>query len=416
MVVGGMIGSGVFLLPASLAPYGGLAFAGWVVSAAGSVLLAFVFAWLTRLHPSAGGPYAFTRQAFGDLAGFLVAWGYWLSICSANAALAIAFVAYLDPFIPDVVASPVAAAALAIALVWVLTIVNIRSVREAGRVQVVTTAIKILPLVIIGIVGLVRFDPVHFGVPAAMPASPGGPLLAVTTLTLFAFLGLECGTVPADVVKDPARTIPRATIIGTLVAAAIYIISTAGVMSALAPDVLATSRAPFADAARHLFGDAAARAVAVGAAISALGSLNGWVLMAGQVSRAVALDGLFPAFFARESSRGTPAIGLVVAAALSSVLVAMNYSSGLVALFTFATLLSTLSTLVPYACCSLAWLILGGTRPAARAVVAVLAFIYSAVAIAGAGMEVVYWGSLLFLAGLPTYVWGTLARRRKGMV
>lgn len=415
MVVGGMIGSGVFLLPASLAPYGGLAFAGWVVSAAGSVLLAFVFAWLSRLHASAGGPYAFTRQAFGDLAGFLVAWGYWLSICSANAALAIAFVAYLDPFIPSVVASPVAAAALAIALVWVLTIVNIRSVREAGRVQVVTTVIKILPLVIIGIAGLVYLEPVHFAVPATMPASPGGPLLAVTTLTLFAFLGLECGTVPADVVKDPSRTIPRATIIGTLVAAAIYMISTAGVMSALAPEALATSKAPFADAARHLFGDAAARAVAVGAAISALGALNGWVLMAGQMSRAVAIDGLFPAFFARESSRGTPAIGLVVAAVLSSVLVAMNYSSGLVALFTFATLLSTLSTLVPYACCSLAWLILGGTRPAARAVVAVLAFGYSALAIAGAGMEVVYWGSLLLLAGLPVYVWGALARRHKGM-
>src|SRR3954447_24141928 len=103
LVMGNMIGSGVFLLPASLAPYGSISLAGWLVSGCGSILLALVFARLARFMPATGGPYAYTRMAFGDLAGFLVAWGYWLSVCSANAALAVALVGYLDPFIPSIV-------------------------------------------------------------------------------------------------------------------------------------------------------------------------------------------------------------------------------------------------------------------------------------------------------------------------
>ena len=130
------------------------------MSTAGSVLLALVFARLSRLHPAAGGPYAYTRQAFGDLAGFLVAWGYWISVWCTNAALSVAFVGYLDPFFPSIVRDPVKAAALAVATLWLLTAVNVRGVRTAGRVQVVTTALKILPLAVVGIAGLVFLEPV----------------------------------------------------------------------------------------------------------------------------------------------------------------------------------------------------------------------------------------------------------------
>ena len=133
--MGNMIGSGVFLLPASLAAYRGLSLVGWVVSAAGSVCLAMVFARLAAFRPASGGPYAYTRQAYGDLAGFLVAWGYWISIWTANAALAVAFVGYLDPFIPSVVRNPLAAASLAVGMVWLLTAVNCRGTLGAGRVQ-----------------------------------------------------------------------------------------------------------------------------------------------------------------------------------------------------------------------------------------------------------------------------------------
>jgi APA family basic amino acid/polyamine antiporter len=407
IVMGNMIGSGVFLLPASLASYRGLSLAGWAVSAGGAVLLALVFARLARQLPATGGLYAYTRAAFGDFAGFLVAWGYWLSIVGTLAALAVALVGYLDPFIPSVVRAPGAAAALAIATVWIVIGVNIAGVGLVGRVQVVTTALKIMPLAVVGVGGLLYFQPDAFALPATTTAPMGTQLLTVVTLTLWAFLGLECATIPAGSVRDPARTIPLATVVGTVVTAIIYVVSTVGVMSLVPPEALATSTAPFADAAAQLLGGAGGQLVAIGAAISCFGALNGWALMAAQLPMAAAADGLFPPVFGQLSTRGTPARGMIIAGLLATVLVAMNYSRGLVALFTFIILLCTLSTLVPYVFCSLAvWLMPGHPRPrGGAAMVSALAFVYSMFAIGGAGAETVFYGFLLLLAGLPVYVW-----------
>jgi APA family basic amino acid/polyamine antiporter len=412
LVVGNMIGSGVFLLPASLASYGGLSLLGWIVSATGSVLLAMVFARLARLDPAAGGPYAYTRRAFGDLPAFLVAWGYWISVWSANAALSVAFVGYLDPFVPSIVRSPARAALLAVSVLWLLTAVNMRGARIAGRVQVLTTTVKVLPLVLVAMAGLALFEPAHFAVAQRGPSAVGVGLVSVVTLTLWAFLGLESATIPAALIRDPDRTIPRATITGTMVAAVIYILSTIGVMSLVAPGTLAASTAPFADAARTVFGDRAAALVAIGAAVSCFGALNGWVLIVGQWPLAVARDGLFPPLFARVTGRGTPAAGMILAGILSTALIAMNYSRGLVGLFTFIILLATLSTLLPYTLCSLASLLMStgrlrGWQAVSRtgALVAALAFVYSIIAIAGAGREVIGWGAVLAAAGLPVYLW-----------
>jgi basic amino acid/polyamine antiporter, APA family len=416
LVVGNMIGSGVFLLPASLAKYGGLSLAGWLISTAGAALLALVFARLARMDPAAGGPYAFTRKGFGDLAGFLVAWGYWISSWTTNAALAVAFVGYLDPFFPTLVRTPATAAITAIAAVWFLTVVNIAGVAAAGRVQLVTAILKTLPLIVVGAAGLVRFEPSHFAVVQSGAGAIGRDLMATTTLTLWAFLGLECATIPAGRVRDAASTIPRATIAGTLIAAAIYVASTIGVMSLLAPEALGATTAPFADAARTLGGETAARLVALGAAVSCFGALNGWILMVGQLPLAVAEDGLFPDAFGRVSSRRTPALGMLIAAVLTTALIAMNYAKGLVDLFTFIILLATLSTLVPYVFCSLAVFLIddplraSSTKVATASgsgfkIVAALAFVYALGAIAGAGADTVYWGFVLLLAGLPVYVW-----------
>jgi basic amino acid/polyamine antiporter, APA family len=288
--------------------------------------------------------------------------------------------------------------------------VNAAGVEAAGRVQVVTTALKILPLAVVGIGGLAMFEPSHFVVTDTSVRGVAAGITATATLTLWAFLGLECATVPANEVRDPARTIPRATIIGTVLAALIYIVSTGGVMALVPPEILAQSTAPFADAARVLGGDWAAYAVGLGAAISCFGGVNGWVLMVGQLPKAIAQDGLFPRVFAELSSRGTPVRGMVISAVLTTTLIAMNYSRGLVDLFTFIILLSTLSTLVPYVFCSLAGFLLQRQDPRMRmsagaSVIAALAFGYALWAIGGAGADVVYWGFLLLLAGLPVYVW-----------
>jgi basic amino acid/polyamine antiporter, APA family len=407
LVMGNMIGSGVFLLPASLASYRGLSLAGWLLSATGAVMLALVFARLARQLPAAGGPYAYTRLAFGDVPGFLVAWGYWLSVVGTLAALAVACVGYLDPFIPGIVRVPASAAALAIGLVWLVVGINAAGVAAAGRVQVVTTLLKILPLAVVGVGGLFFFRAEAFALPEPPGPGVGGQLIAAVTLTLWAFLGLECATIPADSVRDPERTIPRATVVGTLLAALVYIVSTVGVMSLVPAEALAASTAPFADGATRLLGAGAGMAVALGAAVSCFGALNGWVLVSGQLPRAVAADGLFPPVFGRLSSRGTPAHGMVVGGALASTLVVMNYSRGLVELFTFIILLATLSTLIPYVFCALAvWLMPGQPRPSGTAaLVSVLAFVFAMFAIGGAGAETVFYGFLALLAGLPLYVW-----------
>jgi basic amino acid/polyamine antiporter, APA family len=416
LVMGNMIGSGIFLLPASLAPFGSVSLIGWLVSACGALLLALVFARLARLDPAAGGPYAYTRRAFGDLAGFIVAWGYWISMWSTLAALAVAFVGYLGPFFPDLVRTPALAAITATATVWLLIAVNIAGVRHAGWMQAVTTVLKIVPLVGVGLVGLFYLNPAHFAMPQGGARALAASVPAVVTLTLWAFLGLESATVPSGSIEDPARTIPRATIVGTLLTAVIYIGSSVAVLGLVSADALGRSTAPFADAARILGGNAAAQGVALGAALSCFGALNGWVLLVGQLPMTVAHDGLFPAVFARMSRRGTPAAGLLIAGALASALIAINYTRGLVELFTFIILLSTLNTLVPYVFSSLAVFILGNAadRPArwlaGGKTIAALAFVYSVYAVGGAGAETVYWGFLLILCGLPVYV--LMARSR----
>jgi APA family basic amino acid/polyamine antiporter len=410
--MGNMIGSGVFLLPASLAPFGGVSLIGWLISTAGALMLALVFARLSRIAPATGGPYAYTRRAFGDFAGFVVAWGYWISMWSTNAALAVAGVGYLDPFVPSLVRNPVTAALMALAAIWLFTAINLSGVRQAGRVQLATTVVKVVPLLAVGVAGLFVFDPSHFALADPGPRAVLAGASATATLTLWAFLGLESATIPAASIRDPARTIPRATVAGTIVAAAVYVLGTVGVMAVLPREALGASTAPFSDAARVLAGDAAAKLVGLGAAVSCFGALNGWILLTGQLPLAIAADGLFPRFFAATSARHVPARGILVGGALATVLIAMNYSRGLVDLFTFIILLATLSTLIPYVFSALAVFLIPD-RPAGQfsrastggAVAAGLAFAYGLWAIGGAGAEVVYWGFLLLVAGLPVYVW-----------
>jgi APA family basic amino acid/polyamine antiporter len=422
LVVGNMIGSGVFLLPASLAAFGGISLVAWVFTAAGAMLLALVFARLGRAIPRTGGPYAYSRQAFGDFVGFQTAWGYWIAVWAGNAAIAVAFVGYLAYFWDSLATNRALAAVVALAAIWALTAVNSLGVRQGGVVQAVTTVLKLVPLVAVGLVGVFVIDSGNFGGFNTSGDSNYGALTAVAALTLWAFIGLESATVPAGDVADPERTIPRSTIIGTAVAAVVYILGTAAVMGAIPAHTLATSTAPFADAADEIFGTWAGGWVAAGAAISAFGALNGWILLQGQVPLAAARDRLFPRFFGRTSGTNTPVIGLVVSSVLVTGLMLMNYTESLVDQFTFVILLATLTTLVPYAYSAGAQLLFlatdrerfAGRRFALDAVVAGLAFAYSIWMIGGSGYEVVFKGFLLLTAGIPVYVWMRWQATRSG--
>jgi len=417
-----MVGSGIFLLPAALAAYGGISILGWLFTSTGAMLLALVFARLSRKVPKVGGLYVYTREGFGDFAGFLVAWGYWISIWCGNAAIATAFVGYMGVFVPALTESLLLGAVTAAGAIWLLTWVNARGVRDAGIVQLVTTALKLIPLIAVGLLGLLYFRPGNF-----IPFNASGePLLAAISataaLTLWAFLGLESATIPAEDVVEPEETMPRATILGTLLAAVVYILGTVAVMGVIAPALLTGSTAPFAEAASAMWGGWASYAVAAGAAISCFGALNGWILLSGQIPLAVARDGLFPASLARLSKRGTPVTGIIVSSLLATVLISINYTRGLVEQFTFIILLATLTSLVPYVFCSAADFMLAaadradnGRRWSALLVVPTLAFLYSMWTIGGSGRDTVYWGFLLLMGGIPIYVWNRWRHAEQGL-
>ncbi|HEX3844345.1 MAG TPA: amino acid permease [Steroidobacteraceae bacterium] len=411
IVIGNMVGSGVFLLPASLAPYGVYSLWGWVVSTVGALLLARVFSRLSRRAPLAGGPYAYPLEVFGDFAGFLLAWMYWISIAAAVAAIAVALASYLGALVPSLRAHPLAGAGIALAATWLLTGVNILGVRAAGRLQLITVILKISPLLVFALWGVFYFNP-HLLLSGEPVASAPVALDSSAALTMWAFLGLECATIPADHVRDPARTIPRATLYGTAIAAVFYILCTTAVMGIIPAASLEHSNAPFADAAKLLWGGWAGDLIALAAIISCFGALNGWILMSGQFPQAAARDKLFPKVFARELDRGTPALGLVFSSIVGTVLILMNFNHGLVETFNVIILIATFFTLVPYMLCSLAELLLGrGDKARGRNIaLASLAFAFSLWATAGAGRDTLYWGTLLMLAGLPLYVWQKWSR------
>ena len=415
LVLGNMIGSGVFLLPSSLAPYGGYSLIGWVISAIGALLLAGVFFRLAKRAPMAGGPYAYSREAFGDCIGFMVAWVYWIALVGGNATIAVAFASYMSAFIPALGAHPFYGALTAMAAVWVLIAVNIAGIRSAGTLQVVTTILKILPLLALALFGFTRFDP-HLLAPGPHAGSPLSAINICVAATLFAFIGVECATIPAGHVRDPEKTIPRATLLGTAIAAALYIACTSVVLGLLPASELANSQAPFADAGRLLWGGWAGWLIAGAAAISCFGALNGWTLIAGQFPQAVAKDGLFPNFFAQESARGTPVPALLIAGVINSLMVLANYSRGMVAMFTFMVLLTTLGNVVCYLFCSMADVVLahrsGRPVPARNLVLAFAAFGFCMWAVIGAGKDAVFWNFVLLALGIPLYAWQ--ARNKQG--
>lgn len=417
LVIGNMIGSGIFLLPASLAPYGGYSLIAWLITSGGAVVLALVFGRLARRIPRAGGPYAYAREGFGDFAGFFMAWGYWISIIATNAAVASALVSYLTVFWPVLGRTPALAKAAVVTTIWLLTLLNATGIRNGGVIQVATTVMKLVPLVMIGTVGLMYVRAEAFSLELAQGQTPLSSINAAVALTLWAFLGFESATIPAENVTDPKRTIPRATVLGTVITALIYIASTVAVVGILPSDAAGGSAAPFADAGRAIWGGWAGYVMGLGAIVSCFGALNGWILIQGQIPMAMARDGIFPALFARTRPDGTPATAIVISSVLATLLLLFSFTGTLVELFTKIILLATLTAVVPMVFASLTELKLvltkapgesGGRarKPSLGSILLpAVGFAYALWAVIGAGQETVYLGFLLLLAGLPLYVW-----------
>jgi APA family basic amino acid/polyamine antiporter len=414
LVLGTMIGAGVFLMPSALASYGSISLIGWIFSSLGAIVIAKVFANISKLIPSSdGGPYAFAKAGLGDFAGFLIGWGYLISVWTTNAAIAVSLVSAMSTFFPILAQDATIALASGLAFLWLLTWVNTMGVIASGRVQLITTILKIVPLVLVAIGGLLLLDPQNL-----LPFNQSGTsswqaITATTTLTFFAFLGIECATIPSSSVDNPGQNISKATMFGVWIAASIYIFSTISIMGMIPASQLQNSITPFADAAEKIYGHGAKYWVSAGAAIAAFGALNGLILVQGQMPYAMAKDKLFPAFFAKQNRKGVPANGVVVSSIIITLLMFMNNSKNLAGQFKLLILLSTFFTLLPYLFTTVSYLIVHArqattftkTKTMTAIVLSVVAFSFSMWMLIGSGQEIVYWGFIMLMMGVPFYVY-----------
>nr|WP_268270566.1 amino acid permease [Streptomyces sp. MNU76] len=414
LVIGSIIGTGVFALPSALAPYGPISLVAFVAVTLGALALAVTFGALSKRVPASGGPYVYAREAFGEFAGFLNAWSYWITAWAGNAAIVVAWVGYVEVFVNTGHRTGISVLIALIGL-WVPAAINLTGVRNTGAFQVITTVLKFVPLVFMATIGLLFIDPDNFGAFNASGRSASGAISAAAAIALFSYLGLEAASVVAGRVREPGRNVPRATVYGTLVCAVIYILGTLAVFGTVSHGELGASTAPFTDAANNIFGGTwAGDAVAVAAIVSGIGALNGWTMLCAEMPYAAARDGLFPGTFAKlRGDSGVPVFGIVASTLLASLITAFSYTR-FEDVFTKIVLLSVFTAVIPYlfsAAAQLYWLLVRGRdslkpRQLARDVtVAALAMAFSYWSIQGSGYQTVYYGLFVLLLGLPVYVW-----------
>ncbi|MFC4526907.1 amino acid permease [Dyella halodurans] len=415
LVVGNVIGMGIFILPASLAPYGFNALIGWVVTLAGCLVLARVFAHLSHALPGADGPYGYIRSTLGELPAYMALWAYWVSLWLTNAALATGVVGYITVVMPDL--GRIQPALFALGLLWSFVAVNLLGVRTGGGVQIVTTVLKLLPMVAIALLGgwILLITPATFVAhPPVTPVTLSG-VMAASTIALYAMLGIESASIPAGRVDNPGRTIPRATMAGTVLTALVYIVVSTVPILLIKQTELADSGAPFAMLMDRYVGAGVGRWLSLFVVVSGLGALNGWTLLVGELTRTMAVNGVLPAVFARNNRHGAPAIALVVTGVLASIMIWMSYSNSLVAAFTFLTRVVTAANLPLYLCCSLALAVLWRRGEVAQLrrralLVAITGALYVVFAFIGSGEEPFLLALALMAAGLPLYAFMRLRR------
>jgi basic amino acid/polyamine antiporter, APA family len=397
LVVGNTMGVGIFMLPASLAPYGMNAVPGWLITSIGAIFIAWVFAGLARAFPGDDGPYAYTARAFGGAVAFVLMWCYWVSTCVTLPVLATGAVGYLSSFFPVLAENHALAAVTALSFIWLFVLINLRGARTAGWVQVLTTVLKLVPQFGIIALGAAAFFAPHAQAVVHVPTTPTSlsGVIATSTLALYAMLGVECAAMPAGRVRDPGRTIPRATFIGTLLVAAIYICVCLVPMLLIPQAALAASNAPFADLFARYLGAASGKVLAAFVIVGALGCLNGWTLIVGELTVSFAKHGGFPRALGKVNAHGAPLWGLVFPAALASLMLIMNYNDSMAGAFTLLSVVVTATNLPIYIGAAFAVLVLWrrgqipqpGPREVRWIVAAMLAAIYCVWASFGIGRK-----------------------------
>ena len=411
LVAGNIIGSGIYVIPASLADAAGpLSLLAWPIVAAAYLALNAVYADLAEVYPFQGGLQVYVARAFGPLAGLIAMTLYWISCVVGNAAFMTAFVGYAAVFFPALEAPP-AAFALAQALLWTLTFVNVLGVKAGAAVQTVTTVLKIVPLIILAVLLIPHADAANL-----VPFAPKGwgALFPAIALVAWPFIGSETATIPAGEMKDAPRTIRRAAFMGFGLAAVVYFAVAAAVAMALPASAIAGSASPIAVAARHVLGSWGEAFVTVGALVSVAGILNGWILIASRLPQAAARDGYFPRFLERLNPRtGTPVASLIISGIIASLLASTYFSGSLLAAYNFIALAATATALLAIAMTCLALMVLvrrerGKFRAAQRArapFFAVIGLGVVAILLRGSGLTVWAFAAGVALVPIPFYLW-----------
>ena len=409
IAVGCAIGSGIFMMPTMLAPYGLLGFGGWLVAGAGSILVALTMARLVKRIPKTGGPYVYVNEGLGTFSGFIIAWTYWVACVSAIAGISIAFVGYLGFFLPQIANSQINALLASLLLIWIIVFLNIRSLENSSKFQLISTLLKLLPLIFIVLLGAFNFNVNNL--PELNPSNlhPISLIATVTTLVMWSFIGIETATVPADNVINPQETIPKVLIASVITILVLYILVSIAIAALVPTSELLNSSAPFALAASKILGVTGGTIVSLGALISTLGSLNANTLTAGNLSLAAARDGLLPSKFVILSKNGTPIFTYLLTGAFVSILLLLNYTKGIVNAFVFMAMLSTLSTLIAYVFCAVAEFKFSradekNLQRNNALLISCGTFLYAFFAIWGAGIEMIIYSIILILIGTPIYL------------
>lgn len=351
IVAGNMIGSGVYLLPATLGGIGSISLVGWGISAAGALVLAGGFAALARLRPHDDGLVAYAREAFGRFAGFQAGWLFFVACLVGNVAIALAVTGYLAYFLPPL-KSPAASAAATVAVLWLITFGAMLGPRATGRFGAATLALGLAPILLVAIAGWTWFDPGVLADSWNVSGEPPLKAVEIAVVSVFwAFLGLESANAVNAVVRNPQRNVPIAALGGVALAAVVYIAAAAAIMGIVPAGELKSSTAPFALVAQRVLGPAAGAAIAVCALVKAAGTLAGWVLVTGQIMRAAAEDGLFPRWLARARADGTPVRALMVLAATMSAVALASVQPTLGQQFGVLTNAAVVLSLVIYLLC-----------------------------------------------------------------
>ncbi|MDR2781377.1 MAG: amino acid permease [Holosporaceae bacterium] len=410
LVAGNMIGSGVLLAPALLAPYGTMSLVGWCLTTLGALALALVFSRLSIWIPKSGGPYTFAKHVFGDFVGFQMAWGYWISAWCGSASLLAGALQYMSIFCPEWIANPMFSMCFGCSMIWIFTFFNIKGIKASTSIEIIITTIKILPLIIVAVVGIFFVDFSNVFNMADISKHGIESLGKMSGVLLWAFIGLESATIPADNVENPKRTIPLATISGVLIVAAVYICGAIVIGGVIPAEQLAVSKAPYVDAARGIFGEWGATIMAVTGIIGIVGSLNGWILIQGQVPLSAAEEGLFPKYFAKTNKNGAPN-GVVVGSSLMTVLFLLTYQPAIVEYVNVLIDISVMSMLLPYFYSAIAFCYmavmnkeqLSKTEKITLPIVGLVSILYTFSAIFGLGEHLISLAFIMFLVSVPFY-------------